>query len=572
MQAPAFLGPLALIFLAALGAAYLLHMVRQPPLIGFLLAGALLGPFGLALVEDVHVVEMLAELGVVLLLFTVGLELSLGNLRRLGRIVWVAGPIQVLGTIAIVFPVGSALGLPPARSLFFGYLVALSSTAIVLKLLADRRELDSPHGRFLIGILILQDLAVVPMLLSLQFLAGQEGAGLLPLLLSMGKMALTALGLVIAARFLVPRFIGALAGTRQKEIFVVAVLFLVLGSALATSWAGLSAALGAFLAGLVLSESEYGHQAMADIAGFRDAFNAIFFVSIGMLFNPRIVLAQPVLVAVLLGLILIWKTIAGGAAVLALGHGFKIALVVGISLAQIGEFSFVLLRQGLAAGLITQDVYQTFLAAAIITMLATPFLSEASHAFAQRVTAGAGGAGAATSPPAAAAAVVADHVIVIGFGHMGETVARVLKRAGVPFRVIDLDPDRVKRGRKLRVPIEFGDSTNDIVLKRVGIEKARAAIVLLSDPRASRQTIRHCRALSTSLFILARTRYLADIPALASEGANEVVAEEFESSLEIASRTLRHLGFPVPWVESEAAEIRSTRQDRFRQFRAPGSE
>ncbi|MEX1243710.1 MAG: cation:proton antiporter [Thermoanaerobaculia bacterium] len=567
MQAPVFLGPLALIFLVALGAAYLLHALRQPPLIGFLLAGALLGPFGLALVEDVHVVETLAELGVVLLLFTVGLELSLGNLRRLRRIVWIAGPIQVLGTIAIVFPVASALSLPPARSLFFGYLVALSSTAIVLKLLADRRELDSPHGRFLIGILILQDLAVVPMLLSLEFLAGSEGAGLFALLLSIGKMALTAVGLVVAARFLVPRFIGALAGTRQKEIFVVAVLFLVLGSALATSWAGLSPALGAFLAGLVLSESEYGHQAMADISGFRDAFNAIFFVSIGMLFDPRVLLSQPALVAVLLGLILVWKTIAGGAAVLALGHGIRVALVVGLSLAQIGEFSFVLLRQGLAAGLITQDAYQTFLAAAIITMLATPFLSEASHAFAQRLTAG---AGSRSSPSSACAAE--DHVIVIGFGHMGETVARVLKRAGVPFRVIDLDPDRVKRGIKLGVPIEYGDSTNDIVLKRVGIEKARAAIVLLSDPRATRQTIRRCRALSANLFLLARARYLADIPALASEGANEVVAEEFESSLEIASRTLRHLGFPVPWVESEAAEIRSTRQDRFRQFRTPGTD
>ena len=409
------------------------------------------------------------------------------------------------------------------------------------------------------------------MLLSLQFLAGREGAGLLPLLLAIGKTALTALGLVVAARFLVPRFIGALAGTRQKEIFVVAVLFLVLGSALATSWAGLSAALGAFLAGLVLSESEYGHQAMADVAGFRDAFNAIFFVSIGMLFNPRILLSQPVLVAVLLGLILVWKTVAGGAAVLALGHGFRVALVVGISLAQIGD-SLVLLRQGLAAELITQDVYQTFLAAAIITMLLTPFLSEISHAFAHRVTAGAGGAPSRTSSPAAAGVAVADHVIVIGFGHMGQTVARVLKRSSAPFRVIDLDPDRVKRGKKLGAPIEYGDSTNDTVLKRVGIEKARAAIVLLSDPRASRQTIRRCRALSANLFILARTRYLADIPALAREGANEVVAEEFETSLEIASRTLRHLGFPVPWVESEAAEIRSTRQDRFRQFRAPGAD
>ncbi len=566
MQAPEFLGPLALIFLAALGSAYLLHRLRQPPLIGFLVAGAVLGPFGLGLVEDVHVVEILAEVGVVLLLFTVGLELSVGSLVRLGRIAWIAGPVQVVGTIALVFAVAAARGYPPSRSLFFGFLVALSSTAIVLKLLVDRRELDSPHGRFLVGILIVQDLAVVPMLLSIKFLSAGAGTRLVPVLVALGKTALTAGLLVVAARFLIPRFIGALAGTRQKEIFVVAVLFLVLGSALATSWAGLSAALGAFLAGLVLSESEYGHQALADVGAFRDAFNAIFFVSIGMLFDPRVILSAPLLVAVLLALILVWKTIAGGGAVLALGYGPRVALVVGLSLAQIGEFSFVLLRQGLAAGLITPILYQTFLAAAIITMIATPFLSEASHALGHRVAAGARPARQARAAPAAE-----NHVVVIGFGHMGETVARVLKRAGVPFRVIDLDPDRVRRGSKLGVPIEYGDSTNDVVLRRAGIERARAAIVVLSDPRATRQTIRQCRGLNSGIFLLARTRYLADIPALSAAGANEVVAEEFESSLEIAGRTLRHLGFPLPWVESETEDIRRTRHDGFRRFRAPGA-
>jgi CPA2 family monovalent cation:H+ antiporter-2 len=564
MQAPEFLGPLALIFLAALGSAYLLHRVRQPPMIGFLVAGTVLGPFGLGLVEDVHVVEILAEVGVVLLLFTVGLELSIGSLRKLGRIAWIAGPVQVVGTIALVFVVAAALGYPPARSLFFGFMVALSSTAIVLKLLVDRRELDAPHGRFLIGILIVQDLAVVPMLLSIKFLAGGGGSRLLPVLVALGKTALTAAVLVVAARFLIPRFIGALAGTRQKEIFVIAVLFLVLGSALATSWAGLSAALGAFLAGLILSESEYGHQALADVGAFRDAFNAIFFVSIGMLFDPRAVLAEPLLVATLLGLILVCKTLAGGGAVLALGYGPRLGLVVGLSLAQIGEFSFVLLRQGLAGGLITPLMYQAFLAAAIVTMVATPFLSEASHALGQHVSPG---------PPrrAVAAAAAENHVVVIGFGHMGETVARVLRRAGVPYRVIDLDPDRVRRGVKLGVPIEYGDSTNDIVLRRAGIDRARAAIVVLSDPRATRHTIRQCRAANAGLFLLARTRYLADIPALSAAGASDVVAEEFESSLEIAGRTLRHLGFPLPWVESETEDIRRTRHDGFRRFRAPGA-
>jgi monovalent cation:H+ antiporter-2, CPA2 family len=566
MQAPEFIGPLALIFLAALGAAFVLHRLNQPPLIGFLVAGTVLGPFGLGLVRNVHVVEILAEIGVVLLLFTVGLELSLANLRRLGKIVWLAGPIQVAASIALVYAVAAVAGYPASHSLFFGFLVALSSTAIVLKLLLDRRELDSPHGRVLVGILIFQDLAVVPMLLSLPYLAGAGSSGLLAVLTAAGKTVLTAAALFLTARVLVPRFIGALVGTRQKEIFVVAVLFLVLGSSLATAWAGLSAALGAFLAGLILSESEYGHQALSDVAAFRDVFNAVFFVSVGMLFDPRALLAAPVPIAVLLGLILIWKTVAGGAAVFALGYGFRVATVVGLSLAQIGEFSFVLLRQGQSVGLITSTAYQTFLAAAIITMIATPFLSEASHAVALRVARQAPGR-PRTAPPSRPE----DHVVVIGFGHMGETVARVLKRAGVAFCVIDLDPDRVKRGTKRGVPIEYGDSTNGAVLRRAGIEQARAAIVLLSDPRATRQTIRLCRTLNPKLFVLARARYIAEIPGLSAAGADEVVAEEFETSLEIADRAIQSLGLPRPWLPGETDEIRRTTAEGFRRFRAPGA-
>jgi len=395
-------------------------------------------------------------------------------------------------------------------------------------------------------------------------LAGHARGGALTALEAFATTALTAGALFLAARFAVPRFIGALAGTRQKEIFVVAVLFLVLGSAVATSWAGVSAALGAFLAGLALSDSEYGHQALADIGGFRDAFAAIFFVSIGMLFDWRALAAEPVAVAVLLGLILVGKTLVGGAAVLALGYPARIAAVVGVSLAQIGEFSFVLLRQGLAEGLIAPSVYRRFLAAAIVTMLATPFLSAASHALGRRVSGAAPPVRPDAEPPR-------DHVVIVGFGHMGETVARLLSRAGVPFRVVDLDPDRVRRGRKRGVAIEYGDASNESVLRRAGIEWAAAAVVVLSDLRSTRQVVRHCRTLHPGLFVLARTRYLADIPALASAGADEVVAEEFESSLEIAGRTLSRLGMPLPWVEAETAEIRSSRQQGFRKFREPGA-
>ena len=559
MHAPAYLAPLALIFLAALGAAYVLHRLRQPPLIGFLLAGVVLGPFGLGLVRDRQIVEALADFGVVLLLFTIGLELSLSNLRRLGKVVWFGGTTQVLVTIALVLAIALAAHYPFSRGLFFGYLVALSSTAIVLKLLFDRHEMDSPHGRALIGILIFQDLAVVPMLLSLPFLSSGGSGGLEAFVPALLKTVGTTAALVIAARFLIPRFIGALAGTRQKEVFVVAVLFLVLGSALATSWAGLSAALGAFLAGLVLSESEYGHQAMADISGFRDALNAVFFVSIGMLLDPRVILDEPVPVAVLLALILVWKTIAGAAAVLPFGYGARIAIVVGLSLAQIGEFSFVLLRQGLAAGLITEARYQTFLAAAIVTMMATPFLSEVSHAVAFRLARGDVPSRRGRPPE-----VPEGLVLVIGYGHMGQTVARVLQRSKAAFRILDLDPVRVKKGQKQFMPIEYGDSTNDIVLRRIGVPRARAAIVLVSDPRAMQQTIRHCRSLNPNLFILARARYVADIPTFAAAGADEVVAEEFETSLEIGRRAVKRLGLPLPWVESETQEIRRIREEGFR--------
>jgi CPA2 family monovalent cation:H+ antiporter-2 len=567
VHVPGFLEPLAIVFLAALASAYLLHRLRQPPLIGFLIAGALVGPFGLGLAPDVQAVTTLAEAGVVLLLFTVGLELELPNLKRLGRIVWIAGPIQVAGTIALVAAVGVLAGYDLKRSIFFGFLVALSSTAILLTLLVDRRELDSPHGKLLVGILIFQDLAVVPMMLAVPALAGGPGKGLTAALIALGKTAGVAAFLVVAARFLVPRLLHALAGTQQKAIFVVAVLFLVLGTALATAWAGLSAALGAFLAGLAISESDYGHQAMADIAPFRDAFNALFFVSIGMLFDPRTLGARPALVASLLALILFGKAAFGALPVSLLGFGPRVAVVVGLSLAQIGEFSFVLLSQGLSFNLISPAHYQAFLGAAILSMMATPFISDQSHAFAARL--GRAVDARLPRPDTGAGLPTEEHVIVLGYGHMGETLARVLERARVPCRIIDLNPERVRKGRAKAAPIEYGDTTSDVVLKRAGIARARASIVLLSDPRATRQTLRLCRQLAPGIFLLVRTRYLAEIPELIALGADDVVAEEFETSLEISGRALRRLGFPLPWVESETDEIRRSREDAFRRFRAP---
>jgi len=566
MHAPDFLASLVLIFLAALASAYVLNRLRQPPLIGFLLAGALLGPFGLGLASDIETVGTLAELGVVLLLFTVGLELELPNLKRLGRIVWLAGPVQVLGTIALIFIAGLLAGGNTRRAVFFGFLVALSSTAIVLTLLLERRELDSPQGRLLVGILIFQDLAVVPMMLAIPALAGGSGPGLPAALTAAGKTVAIGALLFLGARFLVPRLLHAVAQTRQQAIFVVAVLCLVLGTALASEWAGLSAALGAFLAGLAISESDYGHQAMSDIAPFRDAFNALFFVSIGMLFDPRTLVREPVLVGTLLLVILVGKAAIAAIPVGLLGYGLRLAIIVGFSLAQIGEFSFVLLNEGKATGLIRADLYQAFLGAALISMAATPWLSERGYRIAAKLASGARLPARASE---GSGLPVEDHVLVFGFGHMGETLSRVLARAQVPFRVLDLNPERVRKGKARGVPIGYGDTTSVSVLKHAGIEHARAIVVLLSDPRGARQTISLSRRLAPRVFVLARTRYLAEIPDLVALGADDVVAEEFETALEISARVLSQIGISLPWIESEARGVREAREDRFRRFRAP---
>ena len=567
MTAPSFLAPLVLVFLAALVAAYALHRLGQPPLIGYLLAGALLGPHGLRLARDVHQVEALAEVGVVLLLFTVGLELSLPNLRRLGALVWGAGPIQLVGTSSLAAVAAIAAGYGARQGAFLGLLAALSSTAIVLNLLVDRGEIDAPHGRFLLGILIFQDLAVVPIMLLIPALAG-GGGGAGAALVGLAKTAATAVALVLASRVVVPRLLSAVVATRRKELFVVAVLLVVLGTALATSAAGLSLALGAFLAGLVLSESEYGHQAMADVAPFRDAFNALFFVSVGMLFDARTIAGRPIPLLLVVALLLTGKLFWGALPALLFGYGIRVAAEVGFSLAQIGEFSFVVVRQGLRVGLISDGDYQLFLAAALLSMAATPLLFDGGH----RIGVWLSRRLPARSRPRgerSAGLPSEGHVLVLGFGHTGETLARVLSRARVPYRVLDLNPERVRRGRQKGVPIQYADTTNEHVLKHAGIERARAALVLLSDPRATRRTVRICRSLAPGIFLLARTRYLTEIPELSALGSDEVVAEEFETSLEISGRVLRRLGFPLPWVEAETDEIRRVRHDAFRRFRAP---
>src|SRR5690242_15904693 len=371
---------LAIIFAGSLLVILAFHRLRLPALPGFIVAGLLLGPNALRLVSDVHAVESLAEVGVILLLFTIGIEFSLARLREMARQVVGVGALQVGLSAGAAALLGLLFVSRWQVAVFLGFLVALSSTAIVLKLLTDRGEIDAPHGRIATAVLIFQDLCVVPIMLLVPFLAGTAKGGALGLAVALGKAALIVLGVILASRLLVPRLLKEILKTRSREMFLITIILLVTLTALGTAAAGASLALGAFLAGLVLSESDYGHQALAELLPFRDVFISLFFVAVGMLVQVEFLRDHPVLA---LGGVV---GVMGGKALLAavgpalMGYSGRVALLAGLAVSQIGEFSFVLAREGRGTALLSEGLYQTFLAVAVLTMLVTPFLLQSGPA------------------------------------------------------------------------------------------------------------------------------------------------------------------------------------------------
>src|SRR5881398_587257 len=366
---------LAIIFAGSLLVILVFHRLKLPALPGFIVAGVVLGPNALGLVSDVHQVESLAEVGVILLLFTIGIEFSLSRLREMGRQVVIGGGAQVLLTVGLAAAVAAALGLAWPVAVLVGFLVALSSTAIVLKGLADKGEIDTPHGRLATGVLIFQDLCVVPMMLVLPYLAGGSGGGA-GVAWALIKAGLVVAGVLVLARTVVPRALSEIVKTRSRELFLIAVILVGTLTALGTAAAGASLALGAFLAGLVISESDYGHQAMAELLPFRDVFISLFFVAVGMLVQVEFLLEHPALalggVAVIMG----GKALLAAVGPVVMGYSGRVALLAGLAVSQIGEFSFVLAREGQTTGLLSAPLYQTFLAVAVCTMLLTPFLIQ----------------------------------------------------------------------------------------------------------------------------------------------------------------------------------------------------
>jgi len=551
--------------IAALGVAVtlVLSRLRLPAVAGLLLTGALVGPAGLRLVKSLAAIEVLAEVGVVLLLFTIGLEFSLKRLATVFRQVALGGVLQVGLTIGVVTGLAMAWGWPAGRAVFLGFVFALSSTAIVLRALTERRELDAPHGRFIVGTLLFQDLCVVPMVLVVPLLgsAATEGGVVMGVAVALGKAAAVVVVTIALARLVVPRLLSWVDSSRSREVFLLAVLALCMGTAWATGLAGLSLALGAFLGGMAVADTDYGHRAMSEVMPLRDAFVSVFFVSLGMFFDVGVVLAQPVLVVGLTAGFIFGKGALATAAAMAMRFPARVAWLAGVGLAQFGEFGFVLSRLAEASGVIDAEGLAPILSAGILSMFFTPMLVR----LAPGVHAGERllqplqkliGARSIDQEDAEHPERLRQHVVVVGYGLAGQTITRALKACGEGYVVLELNAETVRAARLKGEPVFYGDATSPEALEHAHLPEAKALLLVLNDPLAAQRIVDAVRRVAPGVPVLMRARYLKEAEALKALGAQEVVAEEVEGGIELLARLLRQLQVPRNVIEARVKEAR----------------
>jgi CPA2 family monovalent cation:H+ antiporter-2 len=531
--------------------------LRLPPIVVYLLVGLLVGPAGFRLVRSSEAIEQLAELGIALLLFGVGIELSPAALRRgLARLV-LAGGAQVALTVVLTTTLLSAFGMATRPALLVGFLVSLSSTAILFKLHEDAGDLDAPHGRVSAGVLLFQDLILVPMILLVPALAAPAGRAALGAAATGLLTATLALGaLLLLARAVLPRTLAMVARAGVAELFPLTSVVVALGTALLAEHLGLSLPVGAFLAGLALSGSPYSHQVFGELLPLRDVFVALFFTSVGMLIEPWSLVAQAQLSVLLLGAV-VAKGVATGLVVTVLWRSPRLGVRSGIALAQIGELSFVLAQAGVRQGVLLPETEQAFLAVAVVTMALTPLLVRV-------------GAWAAQLGAGAAAPVVdkgpAEHVVVVGYGSTGSAVARVMRETGLPFVVVEMLAEAVENAARDHMPLVFGDASLRAVLDHAGVSRARVVVVTVGEPWATRRIVSLVRQLGSGARIIVRARAVLEIDELEQLGADEVVASELEASVELFVRTLVHLGVPRHIVRLQESIVRAERYRALRGF------
>lgn len=571
-----YLLDIIIIFAAAVAIIAIGNRFKIPGIVGFIVTGMVIGPYGLGLIQDVTIVDALAEIGIIFLLFAIGMQFSFRSLYEMRKIVLVGGTLQVVGTILVTMAITTVFGVPFNVGIFLGFLICHSSTVITLKIYQDRAEMESPHARATLGISIYQDIMTVPMLIALPLLAGQT-SDIAGSLLNLGITLVLLLVLVFALSvYVIPVLMTKITGTRNPEIFLLSIILVCFVVTYITSSIGLSIALGAFLAGITLSESEYFHQAFASILPFRDIFTSFFFISIGMLIDLWFLVKDPVLIAVLVLGVLALKSVIAALSTRAIGHSLRTSVLSGLALCNIGEFAFILSIPGTEYGLFTPGEEQVFLAVTVITMSLTPLLIAAGPKTAdflckRRSLArfdGAAKAGIAEPVPIPA---LADHLVIIGYGLNGRNLARAAKTGGIPYQIIDLNPETVEKERKKGEPIFFGDATRDSILTHAGIERARILVIVINDPPSVRAITKLAREMNPRLYIIVRTRFMNEVQALTALGADEVIPEEFETSVEIFTRVLKKYLIPKTTIDNYVRDIRAKTYEMFRSSPASGA-
>lgn len=550
-----FLQELIAVFMISIVVILICAKFKIPSIVALLVAGIICGPSALKLVSEIEAVDIMAEVGVALLLFTIGMELSLKDLKRIKRPLLIGGFGQISFTILLITLIFSAV-LPWQNAVAFGCLVTLSSTAIVLSLFQQKAQSDSPHGRVCLAILIFQDLVIVPIMLLFPLLSGKLELSLQESLITLGKNSLVIIGVILFGKFILPRLMFAVVKTRSRELMLMTVLGFCFSVALITASIGLSLSLGAFIAGLLLAESEYSVSIMENVLPFKEIFTSIFFISVGMLLNLDFFISHIFAVLSIAALIFTIKLFTLVPVVKMTGYSMRTAIISAFSMSQIGEFSFVLAGHALTLHLMDNDGYQTFLAASIITMTLTPYFINNAPQFAAKLLSG------YFKKYAQEEDVLPEkqndfneHIIIIGFGIGGKSLAKVAKESGIPYVVSELNPDTVKRFKDIE-PIFHGDASYPLVLEHLGVAKARCLAIMTSDPTGSRAIISNAKKLNPGLHIVVRTRFLSEITGLKELGADDVIPEEFETSIEVFAKVLNYFLIPRQQIEQYVQQIR----------------
>ncbi|MDP3921035.1 MAG: cation:proton antiporter [Candidatus Omnitrophota bacterium] len=561
MGTPGFLTEFILVLITATIVAVTFERLRLPSILGFLIAGVIVGPHGFGILTDSGRIHQMAELGVMLLMLTIGLEFSMDRMRGLKNLAVFGGTLQILLSILVGFAFAWWRDRPLYDGFFFGSVIALSSTAIVLKFLIDRGELDTQYGRIAVAILLFQDIAVVPLLIFTTGL-GQPSSLAITLGMALVKTLILLAAVVLFSRFLLPRMMHRLAVTRNREIVFLTAVVVCLGTAWLSEFLGLSLAIGAFFAGFMFANTDFRSSLIGDITPFRYIFVSVFFVSIGLLFDIHFALENAFVVSVTVGLVLLVNFVLMTVLITCFGMAPRVALAAGILLSQIGEFSLLLLEAGRASGGIDLYLYHVLLSTAFLTMLMTPVLFKLVPlvlSLSERI-------GFFGTPPAdwkippSALPAVNDHVILCGFGPSGQDLALTFLEENIPFVLVELNHSKVQEARKKRISVIYGDAANREVMKRAGIERARAVVVSFPDIIGMVQVIRVIQQLNSQVMLAVRTRYETEMPRLYELGADMVVMEEWEASYELSRLVMRHLKIPEERIGKHLERIRARKE------------